>query len=188
MAEFEVLGQWWLPERAERRLPGRLVADPVHGAHLTLIGGALREVTDVVEWVHDEHGSSAQVGEDDLEVAGTYARILGEAEGRLFTLDDGAQVSSRGTVMGASHWQKINVRYVFEGTHFPGDHEPTATTVILRPAGLNVWVPHSAITAKIAIENPGVQRGRCPVVDTVSGITRRSIRRAASLPRHSAVR
>ena len=39
MAEYEVLGEWWLPERAERRLPGRLVVDSAHGVRLTLIGG-----------------------------------------------------------------------------------------------------------------------------------------------------
>jgi hypothetical protein len=48
MAEYEVLGEWWLPERAERRLPGRLVVDSAHGVRLTLIGGSVREVPEVI--------------------------------------------------------------------------------------------------------------------------------------------
>jgi hypothetical protein len=149
LAEFEVMGHWWLPERPEHRLAGRLVVDPVHGSHLTVIGGALREVTDVVTWVHDENGSSAQVGDDDVVAAGTYARILGEAEGKHFTLDDGMEISSRRTIMGATFWQRINVRFVFQGTHFPAEDAPTATMVVLEPAGLNIWATHSAITTTL---------------------------------------
>ncbi|MEV8509732.1 hypothetical protein AB0368_33580 [Actinoplanes sp. NPDC051475] len=162
MASFEVWGHWWLPERAHVRLPGRLVVDPVHGAHLTLIG-ALREVTDVVQWVHDENGSSAAIGEDDLEAAGTYARILGDAEGQLFTLDDGVQLSVRGPMLGASFRQRVHVRYVYQGTHFLADEPATATTVILQPAGLNTWVAHSAITGSINPESRALSLQGAPL-------------------------
>ncbi|MEV6299842.1 hypothetical protein AB0M02_10605 [Actinoplanes sp. NPDC051861] len=163
MESFEVVGEWWLPEHSDRKLAGRLVVDPVDGSHLTLIGGSLREVTDVATWTHNNGESQAQVSEDDFEVAGSYPRILGEAEGQRYTLEDGVQVNYRGAVFGRGYWQQVNVRSVLRGVHVPDGQAPSATTIILRPAGLNIWVPRSGISGAVAVDSREIKVRATPL-------------------------
>ncbi|MEJ3746640.1 hypothetical protein WEI85_25535 [Actinomycetes bacterium KLBMP 9797] len=154
MSGFEVVGHWWLPESETRKLPGVLTVDAQGASQLLLIGGALKEVTDVATWTHADGESSAEITEDDLEVAGTYDRILGEAEGANYTLEGGVQISYQGAMFGGAYRQLVHVQQVFKGVHFDGAGEPSANAVFVRPRGLESWVGRSGIGGTVKLK-PG---------------------------------
>ncbi|WP_327006039.1 hypothetical protein OHA72_01325 [Dactylosporangium sp. NBC_01737] len=154
MSGFEVVGHWWLPEDEARKLPGVLTVDAQGASQLLLIGGALKEVTDVATWTHSNGESSAAITEDDLEVAGTYDRILGEAEGGRYTLEGGVQVKYQGAMFGGAYRQLVHVQQVFKGVHFDGTGALSANAVFVQPGGLETWVGRSGITGIINVK-PG---------------------------------
>src|SRR5437764_12360358 len=95
MEDIDWTGWWCLPGQEDRRIPGVLTFDPGRGGRLTLIG-ALTEVEDVATAVTEDGVSTMAIGENEIEAAGTYDRILGVVGRMPVTLEQGISVYRTG--------------------------------------------------------------------------------------------
>lgn len=141
MIELDVTGKWWLPHTPERRLSGRLVFDPGHGATLTL-DGALRTERDEAEPIVGADGQPVgySITEDSRERAGTYPRIHGLAGRDRFTLDDCFQTRRSGALFDADGAvEEVYANWTFKGIWFEDGEEASATRLAVRADHLRYW-------------------------------------------------
>lgn len=121
---IDVVGKWWLPEAPDRKISGRLTFDPEKGGELTL-GGVLRTMLETAEPIKDKEGNvvGGAVTADSLEKAGTYDRIVGEADESAFTLEDCFQIRRTGMLLGEQGGtQTLFVNQILQGASFePGE-------------------------------------------------------------------
>lgn len=121
---IDVIGKWWLPEAPDRKISGRLTFDPEKGGQLTL-DGVFRTMMETAEPIKDKDGKvvGGSVTADSLERAGTYDRIVGEADGSAFTLEDCFQIRRTGMFLGEDGGtQTLFVNQILEGASFePGE-------------------------------------------------------------------
>ncbi|GAA1419002.1 ApeA N-terminal domain 1-containing protein [Catellatospora coxensis] len=153
MSEFEVVGDWWLPGREDRKLPGTLTWSAESGGVLKLIGGVLLDPMEIAERTHRNGTTTIRVKADDLEAAGTYERIYGAAEGRLYTLDESNSIKSVGSGFGNHHYQIVKPSYVFRGHHFPAGAEPEANKITIALDMLEEWVSRSGMEATVTVDH-----------------------------------
>jgi hypothetical protein len=125
---FEAQGEWWLPDRPERRVSGTLSFDPDSGSTLSLIG-SLREWHERGTPLPD--GRGVTFGADDFNRSGTYPRILGEAGNTAYTLEDAFQ-SQLSNVLGEAL---------------------EATGVSFRLRHLAYWVCESGLSERVRFPN-----------------------------------
>ena len=128
-------GQFWLANRPDNKVGGRLSLDTVNGMKLDLIG-ALRDDA------------------ADIESAGRF-RIHGIAGHNAFTLDSCFPTSR------VRHWPGIeqesyHVPVVLEGAYYDEGEVPTFNKLYLRLQHLRGWVGRS----RLKIEHPHPDNGR----------------------------
>ncbi|MGC5567570.1 hypothetical protein ACPYPG_32640 [Streptomyces sp. FR-108] len=116
--EFEVRGQWWLPDNEGNKVPGTLKNSETHGAELHLIGAL-----------------DSRIGED-----GIYPRIHGLADGKPFTLEDCFRSFLRN-----GEAEKVRVQQIFRGAWYTADEEPDCDQVTTRPRYLTQWVGNQGV-------------------------------------------
>jgi len=113
----EETGWFWLPRRPDRKIPGVLTFDPVRGGKLTLVGG-LVEVEEVAGVVTDNGTIKVTIGEDTLEAAGTYDRVIGIADSTPVTLEQCVQIHRVGGMFAGTTKQILQVGRVLRGAQF----------------------------------------------------------------------
>jgi hypothetical protein len=135
MTVVEQTGWWWLPGRGDRKVPGVLTFDPKHGGRLILVG-ALIEVEEVATAVTEDGVTSIEIGEEDLEAAGTYDRVVGVADRKPVTLEQCIEIHRSGGFFGGTTKQVIHAGRVLYGAGFEtgetGGNEPFRVTVAAR--------------------------------------------------------
>jgi hypothetical protein len=110
MEPIDVMGYFWLPDRPEERVPGRLAFNTADGGSLSLIG----------ELVGREAQSS---------------RVLGEAEGAAYTLEDCLMaLTSHGQGKQVLHVQRLVV-----GAFYEKDEPIEADRVSVQLTNLPYW-------------------------------------------------
>ena len=154
MKNWEVGGHWWLPGREGNKVPGTLAFDPKSGGTLTLIG-ALLEVEEVATAeATGDGGFSIEIGEDEIEAAGTYQRIYGRADNRDFTLEEGQESHRSGGMLWMStSRQVVHVNRIFEGAHLPEGGAPSGNGLIVTLDGLTAWTGRTGITGKVLVSS-----------------------------------
>jgi hypothetical protein len=153
MVSLEVGGLWWLPGYEQKKVPGFLTYDPQRGGLLKLIGA-------LIEWEDVAPRSTAQSGattieytEESLEKAGTYARILGEAEGKYYTLEDCFEIQRAGGLFArGAYRQSVNVNRIFTNVHFTENEIAGGDFVTLRLDGLTQWVAVSGVSGTQTVQ------------------------------------
>ena len=90
---LEVRGQWWLPGRADRKIPGILTFSPEDGAELSLFG-SLRGMFEEGERTEKEGTVRLSITQAALERSGSYPRLHGDGGGTAYTLQDCLRVRS----------------------------------------------------------------------------------------------
>ncbi|MFF7563816.1 hypothetical protein ACFZB4_28050 [Streptomyces pseudovenezuelae] len=116
--EFEVRGQWWLPDNKGSKVPGTLKNSEMHGAELHLIGAL----------------------DSRIDGDGIYPRIHGLADGKSFTLEDCFRSFLRN-----GEAEKIRVQQIFRGFCYPDNEEPDCDQVTTRPRYLTQWIGNRGV-------------------------------------------
>jgi ApeA-like protein len=146
----EQTGWWWLPGREDRKIPGVLTFDPERGGKLTLIGG-LVEVEEVATAVTRNGETSIAIGEDEIEAAGTYDRILGIADCKPVTLEQCIEIRRSGGMFAETTKQIIRVGRILHGAQF----ESAGTGGDGLQVGLDwltEWTQRSGITGSVKLK------------------------------------
>lgn len=124
MHEVDDVGQWWLPERPERKIPGWLTFTVNDGGRLRLVDSLL-----------------------DAKVPGPvrmpdYPRILGTIGNMPFTLENCFASSRR--LLRSPPDETIVVNVAYRGVRYEPDEEPCGDRITLNLAHLLYWVrPHA---------------------------------------------
>lgn len=146
--ELEAGGFWWLPGREDRMVPGILTFDQERGGRLTLIG-ALMEVEEVAAITVDGGNTIMTIGEEEFEAAGTYDRILGEADGKLYTLEDCFETHRSGDLFTGTTRQVVRVNRIYQGMHFNEGEVPGGNRVTIDLDWLAHWTGRTGITGNM---------------------------------------
>jgi hypothetical protein len=154
MVSVDVGGLWWLPGHDNNKVAGFLTYDLQRGGNLRLIG-ALIEWDEVAPRSPIEGGTRIEYTEASIEVAGTYARILGEAEGKYYTLEDCFEVHRAGGFFGSrTYRQEIHVNRIFTNVHFNEGETAGGDFVSLSLEGLTRWVGRSGVRGTRTLQAP----------------------------------
>jgi hypothetical protein len=141
-AELRVLGEWWLAERPERRVPGILTHSPATGTELELIGTL---------------DTASHVG-------GTYGRVCGHSERAEFTLDDCHTKEFRQSIghQGIGTSELVHVNTVLRGTTLGSGEPVRSASVTAHLLHLPYWVGQGGIEERTYF--PGREPGGEPAV------------------------
>ena len=144
--ELEFKGQWWLPGRPEKLIPGQLRVSPYDKATLDLQG--------------------TLGGQSDF----FYPLVLGNASlGKPITLQN-LYVTHRSFSSDDFSASQLIVHTVFEGVHFDTSDQIIFRSVSVRYANFDQWVRHRSFriesdngggTTKILYERPGSIDAEC---------------------------
>ncbi|RKF24642.1 hypothetical protein [Micromonospora globbae] len=146
----EQTGWWCLPGREDRRVPGVLTFDVERGGKLTLIGG-LVEVEEVATAVTRNGETSMAIGEDEIEAAGTYDRVLGIVDRKPVTLEHCIEVHRSGGLFAATTKQIIRVGRILHGAQF-GSGEAGGDGLQVGLDWLTEWTQRSGVTGNVKIK------------------------------------
>jgi hypothetical protein len=139
---FEVEGEWWLPGKEGRRVPGRLRFDPEGGGELRLIG-TFRSMFEGGERRGRDGSIVVSYTRESIERDGTYPRILGLANGWPYTLEDCFQTNARRFLTGGT--ETITVGQIYRGVHVEPGEIPSGNAVSADLRYLTHWIGQSAI-------------------------------------------
>jgi hypothetical protein len=139
---FEAEGRWWLPETPEKTTPGRLTVAADGRADLSLVG-AVDSFFAAGETTTENGVTTTHFTESSMERGGTYPRILGEAAGKRYTLENCTQSSRH--IGGGYESQRIHVGEVFKGVLFEPDEEAAFSRIDVEMDWLPFWVDESAL-------------------------------------------
>jgi ApeA N-terminal domain 1 len=117
MEPIDVMGYFWLPHRPAERVPGRLAFSTTEGGSLTLIDGLAGKQTQLM-------------------------RVLGEAEGVGYTLED-CLMALRSLGQGK---QVLRVQRLVVGAFYGKDEPVEADRVSVQLANLPYWVQSAGFT------------------------------------------
>lgn len=142
---LEVVGQWWLAECPDRKVPGTLTFSPAAGGKLTLIG-ALRTILEEGERTTTDGTVTISITEAAMQESGQYPRILGEAANSLYTLEDCFRIRSSNILFGSQSSETIYVNRVLKGAVFERGEALEATGVTFGTHLLGDWVAETGIS------------------------------------------
>ena len=153
--EVDVQGHWWLPGHEEGKVAGNLTFNSREGGSLILNGG-LSGPLDGTEMEVAENGETRHLRTlGAMERAGTYPRILGEAEGKAMTLDDCVQREARGSMLGLWSREVVTVNRLYCGVHFEPGEVAGANKLSVRLACLDDWALEEYIQEEQTYAPPG---------------------------------
>lgn len=147
MQTLDVLGEWWLPDQEDRRVAGSLRFDGTGGGQLELLE-ALRSPLAEAPKSRDGDAVTTHVTADALEQSGTYPRILGEADGKAFTLEDCFRTRLR-NLLHARSPETVHVNQVLRGAWFEPDEALAATAARVEFRHLIYWLRWSGLVEHI---------------------------------------
>jgi hypothetical protein len=144
---FEVRGHWWLPERSDYKVAGVLKFSAERGAELELFG-SLRSLLDLEERFERDGVTQVEMTDNALELSARYPRVLGEAEGKPYTLDDCFATHTSWATFGGPGSQILNIGRILRGVFFETGEAIEASGVSFAVAYLNYWLAETGITEK----------------------------------------
>ncbi|MFF7931838.1 hypothetical protein [Streptomyces sp. NPDC007940] len=122
--DFEVHGQWWLPEDEDTKVAGTLKNSVTSGAELQLIGAL----------------------SSDFNGDGIYPRIHGIANGKQYTLEDSFRTQFRSSMFHpVDATETVRVQQIFKGVWFTEPDEPNADQITAQLRYLTQWVSHPGV-------------------------------------------
>lgn len=139
MESFRADGEWWPVDRPEQRVPGTLEFSEADGARLRLSGSFL-DFSQIGTVSDAGSGATKKITSDDIERTGTYPRIVGIAEGKVYTLEDCFRTQLTNFLLGRDGKESIYVRYVFKGVEFTDDEAIVFDRIECHLADLIYWL------------------------------------------------
>lgn len=150
---LDLAGEWWLPERPDRRVPGSLTVDDDGRARLDL-HGELRTFLEEGERSLSEDGKTTKIAmtADSLDAAGTYPRIVGQAKSRYVTLEDCLRGKHTRSLDGGTASESIHCGYVFDGLAFEAAELAEFDGIRFQVKWLSHWLQETAIEESRQVE------------------------------------
>jgi ApeA N-terminal domain 1 len=145
MDAFEVQGEWWLPGRADRKVPGILTFSPESGAELSLLG-SLRSILEEGERREKDGIVRVAITQAALERSGSYPRLHGDSGGTAYTLQDCFRVRSSNRTFPGQGSETIQVTRVLRGASFEEDEALEATGISFGLTHLVDWIGETGIS------------------------------------------
>lgn len=145
MDDFEVQGEWWLPGRADRKVPGILTFSPEGGPQLSLFG-SLRSILEEGERSEKDGVVRVAVTQAALERSGSYPRLHGDAGGTAYTLQDCFRARSSNITFPGQGSEIIRVTRVLKGAFFEEHEALEATGISFGLTNLVDWIGESGIS------------------------------------------
>jgi hypothetical protein len=142
---LEVQGQWWLPGRADRKVPGILSFSPKDGAELSLFG-SLRSMFEEGERTEKEGTVRLSITQAALERSGSYPRLHGDGGGTAYTLQDCLRVRSSNTILPGQGSETIRVARILKGAFFEEEEALEATGISFGLTYLVDWIGETGIS------------------------------------------
>ena len=148
MERKQIEGQWWLPENRDSKVPGTLVIEEDR-IELSLLGALRDHRASAVAQENPDGSTAFTFTEESMEQDGVYPRILGEAGGKAYTLEDCFQTRRTNLFGGGLQTQRVNVHSVFEGLHFDPEEPVEFSEIVVRLDGLVMFVQRSGLSETI---------------------------------------
>lgn len=147
---LDLLAYWWLPERSDRRVPGRLTWDPDNGGDLELIG-ELREPQ-----ILDNHLPSGEIqkyragtNETDRSYSIIHgSRITKSGFEEAYTLLRSFSLNGPGPFGLAEYPEHITCGAVLHGAWYTDPADIEADRAIFSIRHLSTWVDNSGLETK----------------------------------------
>lgn len=155
MERKQIEGQWWLPENRDSKVPGTLVIEEDR-IELSLLGALRDHRASAVAQENPDGSTAFTFTEESMEQDGVYPRILGEAGGKAYTLEDCFQTRRTNLFGGGLQTQRVNVHSVFEGLHFDPEEPVEFSEIVVKLDGLVMFVQRSGLSE--TIETKGCRR------------------------------
>src|SRR5689334_17132384 len=137
--DAEHIGDWWLPEREDRRIPGILKISP-EGKCLLQLLGEMRPWHELGDVTHQPGGTVRTVTSQHLDDAGRYPRIHGQVGVTEWTLENCAQVHQQRNLMGGLPHEEWSVQVAYKGCWYEQEVEPAGDRLLARMQWLSHWV------------------------------------------------
>jgi hypothetical protein len=138
-AHVEHKGEWWMPERPERRVPGILRIDGEGRCVLDLLG-ELRPWDELGDVTHQPGGTVRTVTSQHLDDAGRFPRLHGQVGVTAWTLEDCGQIHQERNIMGGLPHERLSVRIAFKGYWYEPDELPGGDRLLAQMQWTSYWV------------------------------------------------
>lgn len=148
MERKQIEGQWWPPENRDSKVPGTLVIEEDR-IELSLLGALRDHRASAVAQENPDGSTAFTFTEESMEQDGVYPRILGEAGGKAYTLEDCFQTRRTNLFGGGLQTQRVNVHSVFEGLHFDPEEPVEFSEIVVKLDGLVMFVQRSGLSETI---------------------------------------
>ena len=139
--QFEVRGDWWLPERSDRAVQGILRFSLDRGSELELFE-SLRDLAEIGERTEDE---VIQVDMTEEALTRRYPRLLGVANGEPYTLIDCFTTNLSWRMAGLEGSERIHANRILRGKLFGQGESLDATGISIGLTYLNSWILETGI-------------------------------------------
>jgi hypothetical protein len=143
--DFEVQGEWWLPGRPERKVPGILTFSLQNGAELSLLG-SLRSLLEEGERSEKDGVVRISMTQASLERSGHYPRLNGAAAGNPYTLEDCFRIRASNRILPGQGSETIRVTRILRGAIFEEDEALEATGISFGLIHLVDWIGETTIS------------------------------------------
>lgn len=148
MERKQIEGQWWLPGNRDSKVPGTLVIEEDR-IELSLLGALRDHRASAVAQENPDGSTAFTFTEESMEQDGVYPRILGEAGGKAYTLEDCFQTRRTNLFVGGLQTQRVNIHSVFEGRHFDPEEPVEFSEIVVKLDGLVMFVQRSGLSETI---------------------------------------
>jgi hypothetical protein len=145
--DFEVQREWWLPGRADRKVPGILTFSARSGAELSLFGN-LRSILEEGERSEKDGVVQVVMTQAALERSGTYPRLHGDGGGVAYTLQDCLRVRASNRLFPGQGSETIRVTRILRGALFEEDEALEATGISFQLTHLVDWIGETGISGE----------------------------------------
>lgn len=151
MITLDVGGYWWLPGKEQAKRPGFLTFDAATGITLRLIG-TLVAWEEVAPRTEANGIITSELTEQTFTKAGIYDRILGEAEGKIYTLEDCFESYRSVDLFSGAGRQVLHANRLFVDVHFEDGELAGGDGLIVQPDGLTNWIGRSGVRTEAILE------------------------------------
>jgi hypothetical protein len=132
-------GEWWLPERPERRVPGILRISGEGRCTLELLG-EMRPWGELGDVTQQPRGTLRTVTSRHLDDAGRFPRIHGQVGVTEWTLEKCGQIHQERNLMGGLPLEQLSVQVAFKGIWYETGEVPAGDRLIAQMQWLSYWV------------------------------------------------
>lgn len=138
-AGVEHKGEWWLPERPNRRVPGILRISDEGRCVLELLG-EMRPLHELVDMSQSGTDTVITFTDKHFDAAGHVRRLHGQVGATAWTLENCGRVHHNRNLMGGLPHEQFSVQVAFKGCWYESDEIPGGDRLLAQVQWLSYWI------------------------------------------------